>query len=455
MAQDLIAILPQIAVLLSAVAALVAEMLRKPAAALAALAVGLLAALGLALARLGEWTTAFSGTFRVDALSVWAVVILAPACLIAAVMVRSELKGTPREGTLYSLLGFGTLGALLLAGAGDLMFIVLGLLMNGLAGFALVASPRSNAATEGAMKYFVYGSVTGAFMVFGLGYWAGLAGGTLLTGLGGVTAHPLVFALGLLALLAGAGYAASLFPFHFWTPDAFEGAPVAVAGFVSVTPKLGAVFAVAQVVRELPAGGGPALTVMAVMSALSMTFGNIVALLQTRVVRLLAYSTVAQAGYLLIGALAMTHSALATTALVIFGAAYAAMNLGVFASILNLSSRIEDFAGLGRVDPWRAVTLTIMLFSLVGIPPLFGFAGKVLLFGAAIDAGFPWLSVIAIFNSVLSLGVYLRLIVPVWFSTPSRRHSIGTPTSLRLCWATCLFFTLAGALLVPAMVSVP
>nr|WKN38573.1 NADH-quinone oxidoreductase subunit N [Tunicatimonas sp. TK19036] len=440
MGHDLILILPQIIVLLTAVMALVFEMLRKPYGSLSALILGMLAAMTLSLSRLGLEATAFSETFRVDALNHWSVIILCPASVLLALLARSELRGTDREGTIYSLIAFSTLGSLLLAGSGDVMFLVLGVLMNSLSGFALAAYPKTDRATEGAMKYFVYGSVTGAIMIFGLTYWVGITGSTLLASLNDPALEPLPVIFGLVALIVGISYAASIFPFHFWTPDTFEGAPVSIAAYLSVIPKVGAVYALAQVAREIPAELINWPLIVAILAVLSMTFGNVVALWQQNLVRLLAYSTVAQAGYFLLGVVAMQQSSLAEQSLVIFGIAYAIMNTGAFAIVLTQGTKIEDFQGVGKVHPWMGVAMTIFLFSLVGIPPLAGFAGKFLLFGAAIDSHFTWLAIAAILNSVVSLAVYLRIIVPIFYRKVST-DGVTYSQLVSFVWIFCLFFT--------------
>lgn len=417
MSRDLLLILPQIIVLLTAVGALIFEMFRKPYGSLWTVIVGMLAAAGLSLTRLDIDTTAFSETFRIDQLNHWAVIMLCPANILFSLLVRSELKGTDREGTIYSLLTFSTLGSLLLAGSGDIMFIVLGILMVGLSGFALVAYPKTDPATEGAMKYFIYGSVTGAVMIFGLTFWVGITGDTLISSLNHAGLPPWALAFGFGGLVIGVSYAASIFPFHFWTPDAFEGAPVSIAAFLSITPKIGAIFALAQVAKELPVTIHWRL-ILALLAVLSMTFGNVLALKQKNAIRLLAYSTVAQAGYFLLGVLAVQQSGLAIQSLVVFGVAYTIMNTGAFAYVLENGKQIHDLEGSGKSNPFTGAAMSIFLFSLVGIPPLAGFAGKFLLFGAAIDANFTWLAVAAIINSAISLGVYLKIIAPMYFREP-------------------------------------
>ncbi len=214
-------------------------------------------------------------------------------------------------------------------------------------------------------------------------------------------------------------------PLHFWAPDAYDGAPVSVAAYLSIVPKVGALFGLAQVARGLPESAADWRLVLALMAAASMTYGNVTALVQSNVVRLLAYSSIAQAGYLLLGVVAVSHSALALPSLIVFGAAYAAMNLGAFAIVARVGRPLEAFAGFGRTSRWGGIVLVVCLLSLVGLPPLAGFAGKLLLFGAGIDAGYTWLAVVAILNSVLSLGVYLRLIVPMYQEPPAAQQRVG------------------------------
>nr|MBA2784015.1 NADH-quinone oxidoreductase subunit N [Rubrobacteraceae bacterium] len=358
-----------------------------------------------------------------------------------------EVRDTEREGTVYVLFSLTTLGALVLAGAGDVMFLVLGVLLSSVGSFALVAYPADDRATEGAMKFFVFGSVTLAVMVFGLTYWFGATGSTLLTDLGRLGSVPLAAAFGLVAVLVGLGYKASLVPFHFWAPDAYDGAPVSVAAFLSVVPKVGAIFGLAQAARDLPPETGWPLAVAA-LAVLSMTYGNLAALVQENVVRLLAYSSIAQSGYFLLGVAAFGESGLALPSLAVFAAAYAAMNVGAFAVVAGYGHHLRDLAGLGRHAPWAGGAMVVFLISLVGIPPTAGFAGKLLLFGAAIEAGYAWLAVAAILNSVLSLAVYLRVVVPMYAAPKEPR--VATPPVVAV-WVVALALTAATGLVALAL----
>jgi NADH-quinone oxidoreductase subunit N len=431
---DLLLLLPQLGAVVTGVLALVAEMLRRPTWARWLTVVGLLAAAALALPLLGSDAGVFMGTYRADRLGTWAALILLPATALVVVLCAAELQGTDREGSVYALLAFATVGALVLAGAGDVLFLVLGVLISSLGGFALVGYRRDDRGTEAALKYFVFGSVSEAVMVFGLTYWFGETGSTMLAELDGLRGVPLPAVAGLVAVLVGLGYKAALVPFHFWAPDAYDGAPVSVAAYLSVVPKVGAIFGLARVASALPDGLPDWRLLLALVATLSMTYGNLAALVQSNVVRLLAYSSIAQAGYFLLGVVAVGRTGLALSSLVVFAAAYAAMNLGAFAVVARVGRDFDAFTGLGRASPWAGAALVVFLLSLVGVPPLAGFPGKLLLFGAALDSGYAWLAVVAVLNSALSLGVYLRWIVVCYQAPPTPRvaRSLGAVAAISL-----------------------
>lgn len=440
--RDLALLAPELTLLIGAALALVAEMLRRPVWAQVLVLAGLLGAAGSTVPLIGLDNTVFMATYRVDALAVWAKLVLLPAAALSVILVRPEIRGADREGTVYTLLAFTTLGAILLAGVGDLMLVVLGVLLTSLGSFALVTFRQDDRSTEAGMKYFVFGSVAGALMAFGLTYWFGAVGSTLLSELSGLATMRLAAVAGLIGAVVGLGYKAAVAPFHFWAPDAYDGSPLAVAAYLSVVPKVGALFALAQIVQELPEGLGWRV-VLAVLAVVSMTYGNLAALTQVNVVRLLAYSSIAQSGYFLLGIVALGRSDLAIPSLVVFAAAYAAMNLGAFAVVQQVGRELEDFSGIGRSLVWLGAAMVVFLLSLVGIPPFGGFAGKLLLFGTAIDAGYGWLALVGIINSVLSLAVYLRIVV-VMYRKPG--HAPVTLRPVLLVAGLALVLTLAVGL---------
>ncbi len=449
MDRDLGLLLPEIVVVLTGVFALVAGMLRRHAWAMPLTVAGLLLATALTLPLMDEATTVFMGTYRVDTLSLWAKLILLPTTAFAAVIAVPDVRGTDREATVYSLLSLTTVGALALAGAGDIMFLVLGTVLSSLGSFVLVAYPRTDRATEAAMKYFVFGSVTGAVMIFGLTFWYGATGSTLLADLDRLAGKSLAASIGFIAVVVGLGYKAAIAPFHFWAPDAYDGGPVSIAAYLSIVPKVGAIFAIAAVAQSLPLDVVNWRLPVAVLAAVSMTYGNLAALVQGNVVRLLAYSSIAQAGYFLLGIVAIGGDALAVQSLVVFAAAYAAMNMGAFAIVGAIGRDLDAYRGLGRTRVWAGAAMVAFLLSLVGIPPMAGFFGKLLLFGAALDAGYAWLAVVAILNSVLSLAVYLRIIVPMYQApVASTTHGRGPAMAWGIALAITLVIGLAAELFV-------
>ncbi len=442
MSRDLSFLLPELVLMVTVALMLSAEMVRRPGLTLVLGLAGLGLATGLAWPLLDANAQVFGGTYRVGPLAVWSKLILLPATALSLLLVRAELAGRPREGTVYSLIVLVSIGALMLSGAGDIMLLVLGIVITGLGSFALVAYPADDPATEAAMKYLVFGSVAGAVMTYGLTFWYAGAGSTLFSALAGIDAMPLLGAAGLIALLVGLGYKAALVPFHFWAPDAYQGAPVSVAAYMSVVTKVAAIFALAQALRDLPVATGWQWAIAA-LAVLSMTYGYLAALVQSNLVRLLAYSSVAQSGYFLLGVVAVGTSALALKSLIVFGAAYAAMNIGAFAIVLLGGRDMAAIRGLGRRAPALGVAMVIFLLSLAGIPPLFGFFGKALLFGAALDAGFLWLVVIAILNSVLSLAVYLRVVIAI-YGPPAGEPAapIAAAPAAGIVWIATLAITL-------------
>ncbi len=444
MGRDLSFLLPELFLAGTAMLMIVAEMLRAPRLGMTIGLAGLAAATLLTLPVLDAETTVFGGTYRIDTLSGWAKLVLLPGTALALLMVRAEIGGRLREGSVHALIVMVTLGALMLAGAGDMMLVVLGVVLTGLGSFALVAWPRDDAATEAAMKFLIFGAVTGGVMTYGLTFWFGGTGSTLFADLGVLTGRPLILAAGLTALIVGLGYKGALVPFHFWVPDAYQGAPVSIAAYLSVVTKAAAFFALTQALRDLPREAGWPMA-LGLIAAVTMTFGYLAALVQTNLVRLLAYSSIAQSGYFLLAVVALGASEMALPALVTFAAAYAAMNLGAFAVVLVAGRELPDLEGFGRAHPWIGLSMVAFLLSLTGIPPLFGFFGKLGLFAAAIDAGHLWLAVIGIVNSVLGLGVYLRLVVPM-YAAPGRRRAVRVPLPLFAVLAITLAATLGAGI---------
>ncbi|MFV2035720.1 MAG: NADH-quinone oxidoreductase subunit N, partial [Halocynthiibacter sp.] len=347
MARDLALLFPEMTLAAVVMFMLFAEMAGKARLSLVIGLVGLTAWILLTLPLMNDDTVVFGGTYRVGLLAAWAKLILLPGTALSLLLARAELAGSDREGSVYALTCLVSLGALMLAGVGDMMLLVLGVVLTGLGSFALVAYPRDDAATEAGMKFLVFGAVTGAVMIYGLTFWFGGAGSTLFSELAGLKGGPPVVVAGLIAVIIGLGYKSALVPFHFWAPDAYDGAPISVAAYLSVITKIAAIFAFAQVLRDLPTDTGWPV-IIALIAALTMTFGYLAALVQSNMIRLLAYSSVAQSGYFLLGIVAVGGGTLALQSLIVFGAAYVAMNIGAFAIVMVAGRRPEQRFTLRR-----------------------------------------------------------------------------------------------------------
>jgi NADH-quinone oxidoreductase subunit N len=361
------------------------------------------------------------GIVVVDGLALATIAVIGVAGAVTIGLARPSLAATDREGEFYAVLTFASLSAVLLAMAGDAALLGMAVGALSLSTFVMTGYLRgSRRSNEASIKYYIFGTVSGATMLYGLSWWFGLAGTTSLRAIGeALEQAPDGIVIGSTALvLVGLGYKAALVPFHFWTPDAYDGAPLSVAAYLSVLPKLAALVAIARVLSlALPGDTAGWSTAIAIVAALTMTLGNVAALPQRNVVRLLAYSSIAQSGYLLMGVAALQASDDGLPALLYYGFAYAAMNLAAFAVVLAVqrergSVDLDAFRGLGRAHPWWTAGLIVSFLSLLGLPPLAGFVGKLELFTAAIDADQAWLAVVAVINTVISLYYYLRVIAP-------------------------------------------
>jgi proton-translocating NADH-quinone oxidoreductase chain N len=361
------------------------------------------------------------GIVVVDGLALATTAVIGVAGAVTIALARPSLASTDREGEFYAVLTFASLSAVMLAMAGDAALLGMAVGALSLSTFVMTGYLRgSRRGNEASIKYYIFGTVSGAAMLYGLSWWFGLAGTTSLRAIGdalGEAPEGIVIASTALVLV-GLGYKAALVPFHFWTPDAYDGAPLSVAAYLSVLPKVAALVAIARVLSlALPGDTAGWSTAIAVMAAVTMTLGNVAALPQRNVVRLLAYSSIAQSGYLLMGVAALQSSEDGLPALIYYAFAYAAMNLAAFAVVLAVqreraSVDLAAFRGLGRTHPWWTAALVISFLSLLGLPPLAGFVGKLELFTAAIDADQTWLAVVAVINTVVSLYYYLRVIAP-------------------------------------------
>jgi NADH-quinone oxidoreductase subunit N len=404
----------------------------------------------------GEDRSTFYGLFRADGLTVFLTLVILAAAILTVFVSASyieHLEGRMPIGEFYTLLAFAVLGSLLTASAGDLVMLFVGIELSSLATYILTAfAKRRVTALEGALKYFLLGIFASAILLYGMAWIYGSAGTTDLDGIAvqiqaviaGQDSLDASLLLGLLLVIVGLGFKMAAVPFHFWTPDAYDGAPTPVTGFMSVVPKAAAF---AATVRILIQGLGPLrddwVQIIAVLALVTMVFGNIVAVSQRNVKRMLAYSSIAHTGYMLAGLAAYraqegfgTGSEDANqgvSSVLYYLLAYTFMNIGAFAIVIWIQHRgrgmeLEDFSGLASVHPLPAAAMTVFMISLMGIPPTIGFYGKYYVIVALIDTDLLWLALAIVVMSAVSAFFYLRVVATMYFSEgTASRTQVQTP----------------------------
>lgn len=397
---------------------------------------------------------AFSNTIRIDSFSIFFTFLV---IAIAAVTILSSFEYMAvqriRAGEYYALILFGVVGMALMASAIELVMIFIGLEISSISTYILAGFRRNEASSsESSLKYFLLGSFATAFFLYGVALMFGATGSTnidvIAQKLQSGPVEVLVY-VAMALMLVGLGFKVAIAPFHIWTPDVYEGAPAPVVGFMSTAPKAAAFAVLLRVVFAVNAPGR--FWFLWVAAALSMTLGNIGALVQDNVKRLLAYSSIAHAGYLLV-AFAMTSSdtsANGISAAMFYTAAYAAMNVGAFAVVSHFASAgeryvtLEDYEGLGRSSPLLAATLTIFLLSLIGIPITGGFFAKFYVFSAALRANLVWLTIIGVLNSAIGAYYYLRIIVVMYMKEARKEVAVASVSmGMRIALAVCVFATM-------------
>ncbi len=385
---------------------------------------------------------AFWNMVKADGFSVFFhVLVIGIAAVISLSSFEYMAVQRIRAGEYYALILFGAVGMCLMSSAVELVLIFIALEISSISTYILAGFRRNEASSsESSLKYFLLGSFATAFFLYGVALMFGATGSTnidvisqkLQTG----PVELLVYAA-MALMFVGLGFKVAAAPFHVWTPDVYEGAPAPIVGFMSTAPKAAAFAVLLRVVFTINAPGRVGL--LWVAAALSMTLGNVGALVQTNVKRLLAYSSIAHAGYLLM-AFAVTSSddsVSGISAAMFYTAAYAAMNVGAFAVVSHFANAgeryvsLEDYEGLGRSSPLLAAMLTIFLLSLIGIPMTAGFFAKFYVFSAAIKAHLIWLTLIGVVNSAVGAYYYLRIIV-VMYMREARKEVPVAPIPLGL-----------------------
>lgn len=438
--KDIPYFLPQIALTTTMILVILADLVTRRSAVITS-GIALLGLLATGVLVIGQWgmhTAVLSGMLAVDPFAFFfdLVIILSAMLVVIFSLWSDELqaKGRPM-GEFYTLIIGLTLGIMLMAGASNLLMMYLALELSSLSSYLLTGYTReAQDSSEASLKYVIYGAFSSGLMVYGISILYGLTGSLdptvinqVLPGViakGGSAGYALAIA-GIL-VLAGFGYKISAVPFHFWSPDVYEGASIPVTAFLSVASKAGGFAMMIRFLKVtfmddsavLPFGTWVAIQgfdwriLLSGLSVLTMTIGNLIAIWQNNLKRLLAYSSIAHAGYLLMGVVVMTNEGL--TAVMLYFAIYLFMNLGAFYVVMLIGNKIgsediEDYKGIGPRAPFLTVCLSIFLISLTGLPPTAGFIGKLYLFAAALNSGWVWLAVAGALNSVIALYYYVRI----------------------------------------------
>jgi NADH-quinone oxidoreductase subunit N len=429
---------------------------------------GVVVAAGFTIAMWGGSPQAiFNNMLAVDNFALFfKLLFLAIAALVILASVDYVSKFARFQGEYYALVLLSALGMMLMAATAELISIYVALELTSISLYVLVGFLKDPKSTEASLKYLLLGAVASAVLLFGMALVFGFTGKTQLgeiarailgLSLSGVVASPGLI-LGMVLMIAGFGFKIAAIPFHMWVPDVYEGAPTPITAYLSVGSKAAGFAIILRVF--FTAFGLPSWLsldwglIFAVLAAIGMTLGNIIAIPQTNIKRMLGYSSIAQAGYLLVGLATVGFSPaadiLGRSGLLFFLASYAVTNLGAFTAIIAISNKldsdlIQDYSGMGRRAPLLALALTLCLISLIGMPPAAGFMAKFYIFSGAVQHGLLWLVVIAVINSVISAYYYLRVVKVMWLGEPASEEKVPSSGALRLALSlSCLGVLVLG-----------
>jgi NADH-quinone oxidoreductase subunit N len=446
----LLPVLPEIALGIGALALLMAGVFLKGEAhaSVAGIAIGLLVAVGVLILLFPDDGVLFNGVFIADAFGRYMKVLILGGSALALVLSLSSATENGLAKFEYSVLVvLATLGMMIMVSANDLMSLYIGLEMQSLALYVVAAIKRENAkASEAGLKYFVLGALSSGMLLYGASMVYGFTGHTQIDEIARTLAlgdRSLGLTVGLVFLLAGIAFKISAVPFHMWTPDVYEGAPTPVTGFFATAPK---VAAMALLIRIVMSTFDPIADqwqqIVIFLSVASMVLAAFAAIGQKNLKRLIAYSSIGHVGFALVGLSAGSQAGVDGVA--IYMAIYLTMNVALFACLLSLRTEdgfvenISDLAGLAQTRPFVAVTMVILMFSLIGVPPLAGFFAKWYVFLAAIEAQLFVLAVIGVLASAVSAFYYLRIVKVMYFDEPVL-HFGAVPGELKVVMATASF----------------
>ncbi|MFC4931003.1 NADH-quinone oxidoreductase subunit NuoN [Massilia sp. GCM10023247] len=457
---NLVPVYAEIFLLIAASAILLIDLYLKGSRRNVTYYLSLLTVVGCAVLTFGDYSAGttvytFNGMFVADPMAnllkmfTYVAVILTLVYSRKYVTDRGMLSGN-LGGEFYVLALFTMLGQMIMISGNSMLSIYLGLELMSLALYALVALRRDHAtSTEAAMKYFILGALASGFMLYGISMIYGATGSLNVTDIaaraaaGGADQTILVF--GLVFMVAGLAFKLGAVPFHMWAPDVYQGSPTAVTLLLGGAPKLAAFAMVMRLLVEaLPSMAYDWQQMLLVLAVLSLAIGNLTAIAQTNLKRMLAYSTIAQMGFVLLGMMAgvvgddTSNMPAAYSAAMYSSITYVLTTLGSFGMIMMLArsgfeaEQIADFKGLGRRSPWFAIVMTVLMFSLAGVPPMMGFMAKWAVLQAVANSGAIWLAVVAVMFSLIGAFYYLRVVKTMWFDEAVDTSPIVTPTDMRV-----------------------
>ena len=423
---------------------------RKSVGALTMIGLGLI--LALVVANFSRTQLFFDGVYQIDAFSNFFRILFLGAALLILLMAGgyTEFFGQ-RRSEWFSFMVFATLGMIIMVSSGDLLTLYIGLELMTISFYILSAYLLNNSnSAEAGLKYLIMGALSSAVLLFGMSLIYASSGSTVFTEIYGVLAARLspqpVLLAGIVLMMAGLGFKISAVPFHMWAPDIYQGAPTPVTAYLAVASKAAGFAALVRIfMGALPLQQFNWSPTLAVLAALSIVIGNLIALAQKDVKRLLAYSSIAQAGYILVGLVAANHYGL--QGVLFYALLYVFANVGAFAvttlvEVETGSTHLDAFSDLGRRAPMLAAVMTVCLLSLAGIPPMAGFAGKFYLFSGAIQAGYLWLAFIGLLMSMVSVYYYLTVAKTMYVGVSENPQLFEVPIPARLALWICLLATL-------------
>jgi NADH-quinone oxidoreductase subunit N len=461
-------IIPELSLVATAIIVILLDLVIQRKGVLAVISIiGLIVSAGFTIALWGTFEATFYNMLTIDDFAVFFKLLF---LVIAGLVILSSTDYVSKfarfQGEYYALILLSALGMMLMAATRELISIYIALELTSISLYVLAGFLKDPKSTEASLKYLLLGAISSAVLLYGMALVFGSTGETQLDKIavavqsissGSVSANPALI-VGVVLLVAGFGFKIAAVPFHMWVPDVYEGAPTPIVGYLSVGSKA-AGFAIILRVFYSAFGLPDWLSlnwglIFAALATIGMFLGNLTALPQANIKRMLGYSSIAQAGYLMVGLATMgvvpATDSLGQSSILFFLAGYALTNLGAFAAIIAISNKldsdlIQDYSGMIKRAPLLTLALSLCLISLIGMPPAVGFMAKFYIFRGAVQGGLLWLVIVAVLNSVISAYYYLRVVKVMWFGEPASEEKVPSSIALRVALAiSCLGVLLLG-----------